>query len=87
VPAAGVVGEAMVMLTLADFVLDKFGGDSMTETHANFEAYRARISRSPEPPLAGGQRRARTPAATSAGEPAPWSEAASGGEAGSGGDD
>ena len=87
VPAAGVVGEAMVMLTLADFVLDKFGGDSMTETHANFEAYRARISRSPEPPLAGGQRRARTPAGTSAGEPAPWSEAASGGEAGSGGDD
>lgn len=87
VPAAGVVGEAMVMLTLADFVLDKFGGDSMTETHANFEAYRARISRSPEPPLVGGQRRARTPAATSAGEPAPWSEAASGGEAGSGGDD
>ena len=87
VPAAGVVGEAMVMLTLADFVLDKFGGDSMTETHANFEAYRARISRSPEPPLAGGQRQARTPTATSAGEPAPWSEAASGGEAGSGGDD
>ena len=31
VPAAGVVGEAMVMLTLADFVLDKFGGDSMAE--------------------------------------------------------
>jgi len=87
VPAAGVVGEAMVMLTLADFVLDKFGGDSMTETHANFEAYRARISRSPEPPLAGGQRRARISAATSAGEPAPGSEAASGGEAGSGGDD
>jgi chorismate synthase len=87
VPAAGVVGEAMVMLTLADFVLDKFGGDSMTETHANFEAYRARISRSPEPPLAGGRRRARISAATSAGEPAPGSEAASGGEAGSGGDD
>ncbi len=29
VPAAGVVAEAMVMLTLADFVLDKFGGDSL----------------------------------------------------------
>ncbi len=87
VPAAGVVGEAMVMLTLADFFLDKFGGDSLAETRANFDSYRARISRSPEPPLAGGQRRAGTPAPTSAGEAASGSEAASGGEAGSGGDD
>ena len=87
VPAAGVVGEAMVMLTLADFFLDKFGGDSLAETRANFDAYRARISRSPEPPLAGGQRRAGTPAPASAGEAASGSEAASGGEAGSGGDD
>jgi len=87
VPAAGVVGEAMVMLTLADFFLDKFGGDSMAETRANFDSYRARISRSPEPPLAGGQRRAGTPAPTSAGQAASGSEAASGGEAGSGGDD
>ena len=31
VPAAGVVGEAMVMLTLARFVLEKTGGDSMPE--------------------------------------------------------
>jgi chorismate synthase len=31
VPAAGVVGEAMVMLTLAQFVLAKTGGDSMME--------------------------------------------------------
>ena len=29
VPAAGVVGEAMVMLILADAMLDKFGGDSL----------------------------------------------------------
>ena len=46
VPAAGVVGEAMVMLTLADFVLDKFGGDSLPETRGNLDRYRERISRS-----------------------------------------
>jgi chorismate synthase len=44
VPAAGVVGEAMVMLTLVDFVLAKFGGDSLAETRDNFDRYRARIS-------------------------------------------
>jgi chorismate synthase len=44
VPAAGVVGEAMVMLTLADFALDKFGGDSMAETLDNLARYRARIA-------------------------------------------
>jgi chorismate synthase len=45
VPAAGVVGEAMVMLVLADAMLDKFGGDSLAETKDNFERYRERISR------------------------------------------
>ena len=45
VPAAGVVGEAMVLLTLADFVLDKFGGDSLAETADNLARYRARIAR------------------------------------------
>ncbi len=44
VPAAGVVGEAMVLLTLADFALDKFGGDSMAEFTDNVERYRARIA-------------------------------------------
>ncbi len=44
VPAAGVVGEAMVMLTLADFVLDKFGGDSLAEVVDNVDRYRARIA-------------------------------------------
>src|SRR4051812_25909979 len=44
VPAAGVVGEAMGMLTLADFVLEKFGGDSLAETRDNMERYRDRIS-------------------------------------------
>jgi chorismate synthase len=44
VPAAGVVGEAMVMLVLADFMLDKFGGDSLAETRDNLARYRERIS-------------------------------------------
>jgi chorismate synthase len=39
VPAAGVVAEAMVALTLADVVLEKFGGDSVRETHRNLAAY------------------------------------------------
>ena len=45
VPAAGVVGEAMVMLTLADAMLDKFGGDSLAETKDNLARYRERIAR------------------------------------------
>jgi chorismate synthase len=43
VPAAGVVGEAMVAITLARAMLDKFGGDSLGETRRNFEAYQATI--------------------------------------------
>jgi chorismate synthase len=39
VPAAGVAGEAMVALTLARCALEKFGGDSMTETCRNFQGY------------------------------------------------
>jgi chorismate synthase len=39
VPAAGVAGEAMVALTLARCALDKFGGDSITETLRNFLGY------------------------------------------------
>lgn len=39
VPAAGVIGEAMVALVLAQAVLEKFGGDSLTETKRNFEGY------------------------------------------------
>jgi chorismate synthase len=39
VPAAGVAAEAMVALTLARCALDKFGGDSMTETLRNFQGY------------------------------------------------
>jgi chorismate synthase len=39
VPAAGVVAEAMVALVLAEAVLEKFGGDSVTETRRNFTSY------------------------------------------------
>jgi chorismate synthase len=47
VPAAGVVAEAMVCLTLADFVLDKFGGDSLTELIDNLARHRERIAKGP----------------------------------------
>ena len=39
VPAAGVAAEAMVAITLAGAAMEKFGGDSMTETRRNFEGY------------------------------------------------
>jgi chorismate synthase len=39
VPAAGVVGEAMVALVLADVVLQKFGGDNVAETRAALEHF------------------------------------------------
>lgn len=39
VPAAGVAAEAMVALTIARSALEKFGGDSMTETLRNFQGY------------------------------------------------
>ncbi len=39
VPAAAVVGEAMVALVLADAFLEKFGGDAVSEVRRNFESY------------------------------------------------
>jgi chorismate synthase len=39
VPAAGVIGEAMVALVLAGAALEKFGGDSLGETKRNYQAY------------------------------------------------
>jgi chorismate synthase len=39
VPAAAVIGEAMVALVLADAMLDKFGGDNIKETVRNYKAY------------------------------------------------
>jgi chorismate synthase len=43
VPAAGVVAEAMVAIVLAEAVLEKFGGDSVTETRRNVDGYLAAI--------------------------------------------
>ena len=56
VPAAGVVAEAMVMLTLASFVLEKFGGDTIDDVKASLAHYRTRIATAPEAPVAGGRR-------------------------------
>jgi len=39
VPAAGIVAEAMVALVLADAVLEKFGGDAVSETRRNVQGY------------------------------------------------
>ncbi len=39
VPAGGVVGEAMLAITLAEAWCEKFGGDSLNEMRANVEAY------------------------------------------------
>ena len=47
VPAAGVVAEAMVCLTLADALLDKFGGDSLAETLDNAARSRERVAKGP----------------------------------------
>jgi chorismate synthase len=45
VPAAGVVGEAMLALTLGRSLLEKFGGDSMEETKRNYLAYLEQVRR------------------------------------------
>jgi chorismate synthase len=43
VPAAGVIGEAMVSLVLAQALLEKFGGDSLAEAKRNYEGYLAQV--------------------------------------------
>ena len=47
VPAAGVVGEAMLAIALTEVWLEKFGGDSMAEILANYSAYVATTRTSP----------------------------------------
>lgn len=47
VPAAGVVGEAMLALVLADACLEKFGGDSMREMLRNAAGFREQAARYP----------------------------------------
>lgn len=39
VPAAGVVGEAMMAIVLTEAMIEKFGGDSLDETKRNYEAF------------------------------------------------
>jgi chorismate synthase len=39
VPAAGVIGESMLAIVLANAMREKFGGDSIDEMRQNFEAY------------------------------------------------
>jgi chorismate synthase len=44
VPAAGVIGEAMVLLTLVRFALEEFGGDSIGEVLERVERHRQRLA-------------------------------------------
>jgi chorismate synthase len=43
VPAAGIVAEAMVMLVLAEAVVEKFGGDSLQEIKRNMDSFLSSI--------------------------------------------
>jgi len=47
VPAAAVVGEAMLALTIADACMEKFGGDSIGETKRNYASYLQQVGRFP----------------------------------------
>jgi chorismate synthase len=85
VPAAGVIGEAMVLLTLTAAVLEKFGGDSLAEVQDNLARYVERITGQPEAGggrSVGNRRSGRAPAGPRGASAGPGS-----GVAGSGGDD
>jgi chorismate synthase len=88
VPAAGVVGEAMVLLTLLDFALDKFGGDTVDDTRDALARYVARIGRAASggDPVDAEKAIDRSNGGDSAGGRAPSAPEPSG-LAGSGGDD
>ena len=43
IPAAGVIGEAMMALVLAHATREKFGGDSLSEMKRNYEGYREQL--------------------------------------------
>jgi len=45
IPAAGVIGEAMVAIVLAQAFLEKFGGDSLTEVRRNYDGYIEQVKR------------------------------------------
>lgn len=61
VPAAGVVAEAMVSLVLAQAVLEKFGGDSVAETHRNLTSFVAALEPLPVPEAAATEASAEAP--------------------------
>jgi len=44
VPAAGVIAKAVLATVLADACLEKFGGDNLKETLANYRNYLSNIS-------------------------------------------
>jgi len=79
VPAAGIVGEAMVLLTLARFVLEKTGGDSMAEVADAMARWRERLATPIQPTGVAVLAAAMASASTK--------PDAEGGTAGSGGDD
>ena len=79
VPAAGIVGEAMVLLTLARFALEKTGGDSMAEVTETMARWRERLATPVEPTGVAAMAAAMATTSAEAG--------ADGGTAGSGGDD
>jgi hypothetical protein len=69
----------MVMIVLANAMLDKFGGDTIADTRDSLERYQERLAAPIEAPVAGGRRSAAT------GDVATADTAAA--EVGSGGDD
>jgi hypothetical protein len=73
----------MVLLTLARFVLEKTGGDSMAEVRDSMDRWRARLAQVPGAAGAGPRNGAGARVTAMGGE----AEPAEGGTAGSGGDD
>ncbi len=52
VPAMGVIAEAMLAIVLTEALLEKFGGDALSETKRNFDGYLAQVrARTQAPPL------------------------------------
>ena len=45
VPAAAVIGEAMAALVIAGALVEKFGGDSLSETRRNYNSYLESLKR------------------------------------------
>ncbi|MCH9037502.1 MAG: chorismate synthase, partial [Chloroflexi bacterium] len=48
VPPAGIVGEAMLAIVLAEALLEKFGGDHIEETRRNYQGYLKTVGEVPE---------------------------------------